>query len=494
MSIYKFFKPLKKPPVTPSDESTNKVLLDPKGPLTKVLSSSAIKMVNDDVAKVYQKTSSSPDEPISNKRGKYLTLTPAQRFEVGKRAAEHGVTSALRYFQKKYPDLALKETSVRRLRNLYQEKMKIRNTEDEATTSEVQEMPCKKSGRPLLLPDKLDLKVQECIKELRRNGASVGTSVVVATAQGVIMNKNANLLVSNGGYINLTDEWAKSLQKRMGFVKRKASSSAKITPEEFDKQKKDFLRDIRNVISMDQIPSELIVNFDQTGISYVPASSYTMEKEGATRVEVTGKDDKRQITLVFAGSLSGDFLPPQVIYEGKTKRCLPLFQFPSTWNITYTPTHWSNEESMKEYVEAVIFPYIRRQKANLKLPDDQGSLLIFDNFKAQITSSILTLLDSHYVNVVLIPANCTDRLQPMDLSVNKAAKDFLRSQFTDWYAHEVCSNLEEEDSSIVDLKLSRIKPLHAQWMVTLYNHIKSNPDIVKNGFKKAGILDSLSLA
>ena len=149
---------------------------------------------------------------------------------------------------------------------------------------------------------------------------------------------------------------------------------------------------------------------------------------------------------------------------------------------------------MKEYVEAVIFPYIRRQKANLKLPDDQGSLLIFDNFKAQITLSILTLLDSHYVNVVLIPANCTDRLQPMDLSVNKAAKDFLRSQFADWYAHEVCSNLEEEDSSIVALKLSHIKPLHAQWMVTLYNHIKSNPDIVKNGFKKAGILDSLSLA
>ena len=209
---------------------------------------------------------------------------------------------------------------------------------------------------------------------------------------------------------------------------------------------------------------------------------------------MTGKDDKRQITLVFTGSLSGDFLPPQVIYEGKTKRCLPLFQFPSTWNITYTPTHWSNEELMKEYVEAVIFPYIRRQKANLKLPDDQGSLLIFDNFKAQITLSILTLLDSHYVNVVLMPANCTDRLQPMDLSVNKAAKDFLRSQFTDWYAHEVCSNLEEEDSSIVDLKLSRIKPLHAQWMVTLYNHIKSNPDIIKNGFKKTGILDSLSLA
>ena len=55
--------------------------------LTKVLSSTAINMVNDEVLKVYESIR-------SNKPGKYLTLTPAQRFEVGKRAAEHGVTAA----------------------------------------------------------------------------------------------------------------------------------------------------------------------------------------------------------------------------------------------------------------------------------------------------------------------------------------------------------------------------------------------------------------
>ena len=71
---------------------------------------------------------------------------------------------------------------------------------------------------------------------------------------------------------------------------------------------------------------------------------------------------------------------------------------------------------MKKYVEAVIVPFITRQKANLKLPDGQGLLLVFNNFKAQITSSIL---NSHYVSAVLILANCTDCLRPMDQSVNK---------------------------------------------------------------------------
>ena len=152
-----------------------------------------------------------------------------------------------------------------------------------------------------------------------------------------------------------------------------------------------------------------------------------------------GIDDKRQITAVFGASLSGDFLPLQLVYEGKTTRCLPTYSFPSTWNITYSANHWSNEETMKEYMEMVIFPYIRKIKEDLKLPDEQGALLIFDNFKAQCTSTILTLLDSHNINVALIPANCTDRLQPLDLSINKPAKDFLRKQFESWYAKQVCS-------------------------------------------------------
>ena len=69
---------------------------------------------------------------------------------------------------------------------------------------------------------------------------------------------------------------------------------------------------------MDDIPPALVTNLDQTGIHYVPARSWTMEKEGAKRVEITAADDKRQITAIFAGSLSGDFLPPQHIYKGTT--------------------------------------------------------------------------------------------------------------------------------------------------------------------------------
>ena len=57
------------------------------------------------------------------------------------------------------------------------------------------------------------------------------------------------------------------------------------------------------------------------------------------------------------------------------------------------------------------------------------ALLLFDNFKGQRTEKLLKLLDRNMVNVVLIPPNCTGRLQPLHLSANKATKEFLQNAF-----------------------------------------------------------------
>ncbi len=44
---------------------------------------------------------------------------------------------------------------------------------------------------------------------------------------------------------------------------------------------------------MEEIPSELVINWDHTGIHYVPVSNWTMAKEGSKRIEIFGADDKR---------------------------------------------------------------------------------------------------------------------------------------------------------------------------------------------------------
>ena len=64
---------------------------------------------------------------------------------------------------------------------------------------------------------------------------------------------------------------------------------------------------------MEEIPPQLVINWNQTGISLVPGSAWTMDLKGSKRVEIVGIDDERQFTAVFCGSLDGDILPLQVI-------------------------------------------------------------------------------------------------------------------------------------------------------------------------------------
>ena len=67
--------------------------------------------------------------------------------------------------------------------------------------------------------------------------------------------------------IELTKPWAKSLLHRMGMVKKRVSSKAKVDVENFDCIK-GFLLDIQNVVSMDEIPPALVINWDQTAIHF----------------------------------------------------------------------------------------------------------------------------------------------------------------------------------------------------------------------------------
>ena len=96
---------------------------------------------------------------------------------------------------------------------------------------------------------------------------------------------------------------------------------------DFARLKQQFLGDMVTIVDMEEIPAKLILNWDQTGVKIVSSSTWTMDAEGSKRVEIAGVNDKHLITAEFCGSLAGDFLPVQVIYQGKSKRCHLHYQF-----------------------------------------------------------------------------------------------------------------------------------------------------------------------
>ena len=94
---------------------------------------------------------------------------------------------------------------------------------------------------------------------------------------------------------------------------------------------------------------------------------------------------------------------------------------------------------MVQYVENIVIPYVAAIRAAIE--EDKPVLVIMDNFKGQITSAVTEPMEKD-IHVVQLPPNTTDSLQPIDLLVNKLAKDFLKRRFEEWYSGEVMKQLD----------------------------------------------------
>ena len=205
---------------------------------------------------------------------------------------------------------------------------------------------------------------------------------------------------------------------------------------------------------------------------------YTIQlKEDATPHTIFSA---RNIPLPLRGKVQDE------LARMETQGIISKVDEPTPWctGMVAVPNHWSIEATMEEYILRLIL--------KLKLSSDHPALLLYDNFKGQCTEKLLKLLDANNISVVLIPPHCTDRLQPLDVSVNKAAKEFLRNSFQKWYASIVCSQLNRKtEKKAVDLRLSVMKPHGAKWLVELYEYLRNNPDVIINGFRETGILDCI---
>ena len=429
-------------------------------------------------------------EKSSGRSSQYHKWTDQQRYTIGKYAAESGNAATVRKFKTEFPNL--KESTVRTFKKRYYEE--VRKCKERIDESKKIEKYTRKTGRPYLLGE-LDELVQQRIRALSKKGHVINTSIANATAKALI-SKYPHI----AGDIDInSSRWAKSLFKRMNYVRRRKTSSKVDIPEKARKEIEFFfLHEIVAKVEKHNIPPELIINIDQTPLKYIPVGNETLAPRGETAVTIEGSADKRMITGTFAISLYGEFLPMQLIYGGKTTQCLPRFKFLDYFCLSFNPKHFSNTTESLKFLKEIIIPYAVKKRELLNCKVDQKVLVIMDVFTGQTTAEVLIAYEDASILIVNVPANMTKYYQPLDLTVNGYAKAFFKRKFNEWYSSQFRAYLDNGvsiDDIEVGLQLSKIKPIHAGCVVEFYNHMTTSKDkeIIDSGWKAAGISDAVKL-
>ena len=167
-------------------------------------------------------------------------------------------------------------------------------------------------------------------------------------------------------------------------------------------------------------------------------------------------------------SSTGKFLPIQLIYTGTTPRSLPKYDFPVSFFVGFTKNHWSNTDKSVEFFDEIIFPYLQLVKEEKRLPQEQHTFVIMDTFKGKDNGILKEFCSKSRCEIVIIPHKLTNKFQPLDLTVNKAAKAFIQNQHSDWFSDQVARQLKSGNDPTnikVSPKLSDLKPLHASRIV-----------------------------
>ena len=168
--------------------------------------------------------------------------------------------------------------------------------------------------------------------------------------------------------------------------------------------------------------------------------NHTMAKQICKSVSIAGSSDKHSIIGTFTITLNGHFLPMQLIYGGKTKQSLPRFKFPDGVALSSNPKHFSNAMKSIKLINEIIIPYLQTQRKELGKPK-QVALVIMDVFRCQITDDVISLLGDNNIHYVLVPNDMTQLFQPLNLTVNKHRKSYLKRLFSEWYAKQIENQL-----------------------------------------------------
>lgn len=161
------------------------------------------------------------------------------------------------------------------------------------------------------------------------------------------------------------------------------------------------------------------------------------------------------------------------------------------WHWTQTENHWSNLATSKQFVREIIAPYFATKRAAVGLAADQKAIWIIDCWPVHIGEEFRAWMKAEYPDILVlyVPPNCTGKLQPQDVVVQKPLKGGIKTAFNE---HQVTQFREAQRTgnykSLCDFRISVIKPYTPAWLYAGWKRVADDVDMVRKGWVKCGLM------
>jgi hypothetical protein len=329
---------------------------------------------------------------------------------------------------------------------------------------------------------------------LREGGATVNLITARAIIIATILYMKPDILeqkFKDGSTFHASDSFVqKFLHGLLSWSLQKATQAAQKLPKDWEDQcERSFFRKAY-AIKEEDIPAELYVNSDQMQLVYAPGNRMTWALTGSKQVAVVGMDEKRAFTLLVSVAADGTILPFQAIFQGKTKLSLPAASLPNydnamkarfKFDFSGTKTYWSNQKTMRAFVDNTLAPYFTSRKVELGLPIEQKSLWQIDVWSVHRSEEFRDWMHVNHLNVVIdfMPGGCTGVHQPCDVGIQRPLKLSTRKSYHEDIVNDFLKELDQGKPMLsLNDSLGVIRDQSVRWMWNAYRAL-NNKELVK---------------
>ena len=165
-----------------------------------------------------------------------------------------------------------------------------------------------------------------------------------------------------------------------------------------------------------------IWNADESGFPLGPTSAKTLGPKNQHHRYQFGANTKQSLTTIVAGSASGVFVPPMIVYPGtrKPRTWMPLEGVPENWFHGYSKTGWMNAELFHLWLVNHFYPVV------LSLDIHFPILLLVDGHSSHMAFSTGDFCREHGIILFRLQAHSSHITQPLDLSVFGPLKTYYK--------------------------------------------------------------------